>query len=71
MEKLEYIKIYKEDIDYLVEILLLFPSYFFLKKICKNYIKKCKELCLQCINYYKNKKNNNNNIIINNNNKDK
>ena len=70
VEKIDYINDgnYITYIDYLVEILLLFPSYFFLKKICKNYIKKCKELCLQCINYYKNK--NNNNIIINNN-KDK
>ena len=56
VEKLEYIRIYKEDIDYLVEILLLFPSFFYLKKICQRYIKKCIEFCSKCRDYFKNEK---------------
>ena len=51
--RLDYIK--EEDyiyIDYLVEILLLFPSFFFLKKICRKYIEKCKEFCSICIKYF-------------------
>ena len=58
MEKLDYIDEAYIYIDYLVEILLLFPSYFFLKKICKTYIKKCKEFCIRCINHYKKRKEN-------------
>ena len=52
VEKLDYIDEAYVYIDYLVEILLLFPSYFFLKKVCKTYIKKCKEFCIRCINHY-------------------
>ena len=58
VEKLDYIDEAYIYIDYLVEILLLFPSYFFLKKICKTYIKKCKEFCIRCINHYKKRKEN-------------
>ena len=42
-------------IEYLIEILLLFPSYFFLKKICKFYIQKSLEYCNKCIEFYENK----------------
>ena len=58
VEKLDYIDEAYIYIDYLVEILLLFPSYFFLKKICKTYIKKCKEFCIRCINHYEKRKEN-------------
>ena len=52
VSKLEYFDEAYIYIDYLLEILLLFPSYFFLKKICKYYIKKCKELCNKCQEHY-------------------
>ena len=41
-------------ISYIEEILLLYPSAFFLKKSCKNIIQKCKYLCQKCIEYLKN-----------------
>ena len=44
------------SIDYLIEILLLFPSYFFLKKSCKRYIIQCREFCRLCEKYYEDKK---------------
>ena len=45
------------SIEYLVEILLLFPSFFFLKKSCKDYVIKCRDFCGRCEQYYENKKN--------------
>ena len=53
VNKLEYFDEAFMYIEYLIEILLLFPSYFFLKKICKYYIKKCKEFCTICQEHYK------------------
>ena len=52
VKNLKYIDEAYNYIDYLVEILLLFPSYFFLKRICKFYIIQCKELCSKCQKYY-------------------
>ena len=58
--KLDFIiKEYYTYIDYLLEILLLFPSFFFLKKICRKYIEKCKEFCSICIKYCESDKENN------------
>ena len=54
VDKIKYIDEDYIYIDYLLEILLLFPSYFFLRKICKTYIKKFKEFCYKCQEHYKN-----------------
>ena len=50
------------SMEYLVEILLLFPSYFFLKKICKHYIIKCLEFCRKCERHYDKLLENNENL---------
>ena len=50
--KEERFKKYHNYIKYLEEILLLFPSYFFLKKSCKECTKKCLDLCEKCIDFF-------------------
>ena len=55
VDKLHYFYEQYIYIEYLIEILLLFPSYFFLKKICKLYIKKSIEFCNKCLDFYENK----------------
>ena len=55
VDKIEYFgeqPIYIEYIKYLLEIILLFPSYFFLKKICISYIKKYIYFCNKCIEHF-------------------
>ena len=61
VNKLTYFDDQSIYIEYLSEILLLFPSYFFRKKICKYYIKKCMEFCDKCQEYFRKKLNNTNN----------
>ena len=62
VNKLKYFDEQYIYIEYLSEILLLFPSYFFRKKICKYYLMRCKEFCDTCQNYFLMKSNNKKNI---------
>ena len=62
VNKLKYFDEQYIYIEYLSEILLLFPSYFFRKKICKHYLMRCKEFCDTCQNYFLMKSNNKKNI---------
>ena len=66
INKLEFFDEQYINIEYLSEILLLFPSYFFPKKICKNYIIKCKEFCEKCQKHFAEKLNPNPNSRIEN-----
>ena len=52
VEKINYFEEQPIYVEYLLEILLLFPSYFFLKKICINYIKKYINFCKRCIEHF-------------------
>ena len=62
VNKLKYFDEQNFYIEYLLEILLLFPSYFFMKKICKHYLMRCKEFCDRCQNYFWMNSNNKKNI---------
>ena len=70
VKEIKYYEDQPKFIDYLLEILLLFPSFFFLKKICKHYIIKCKNFCQTCIDHFKVNIENFNNLFDKRNNPD-
>ena len=70
VKEIKYYEDQPKFIDYLLEILLLFPSFFFLKKICKHYIIKCKNFCQTCIDNFKVNIENFNNLFDKRNNPD-
>ena len=52
VNKIKYFEDKPKYIEYLLDILLLFPSYFFLKKICYSRVTECKGFCDICIAHF-------------------